>query len=83
MGFKTASPKDVLEFLNNPDGKCFLFPDTYMGPDLMRFLQDEETKELILVAVQARFIFPSLTASDWLSAIETVEFFYTSNWCII
>jgi len=81
LGFRAASPKDVLEFLNNPDGKCFLFPDKHMGPDLMCFLQDEETKELILVAVQARFIFPSLTVSDWLSAIETVtpEFFYTSN----
>ncbi|KIL64994.1 hypothetical protein M378DRAFT_105538 [Amanita muscaria Koide BX008] len=81
LGFRAASPKDVLEFLNNPDGKCFLFPDTHMGPDLMCFLQDEETKELILVAVQARLIFPSLTVSDWLSAIETVtpEFFYTSN----
>ncbi len=85
LGFKAASPKDVLEFLNNPDGKCFLFPDTHMSPDLMCFLQDEETKELILVAVQARFIFPSLKVSDWLSAIETVtpEFFYTSNVCII
>ena len=81
LGFRAESPKDVLEFLNNPDGKCFLFPDTHMGPDLMCFLQDEETKELILVAVQAKFIFPSLTVSDWLSAIETVtpEFFYTSN----
>ncbi len=85
LGFKAASPKDVLEFLNNPDGKCFLFPDNHMGPDLMCFLQDEETKELILVAVQARFIFPSLTASAWLSALETItpEFFYTSNVCII
>ncbi|KAM6495008.1 hypothetical protein JOM56_009631 [Amanita muscaria] len=81
LGFRAASPKDVLGFLNNPDGKCFLFPDTHMGPDLMCSLQDEETKELILVAVQARLIFPSLTVSDWLSAIETVtpEFFYTSN----
>ena len=84
LGFKAGSPKDVLEFLNNPDGKCFLFPDTHMGPDLMCFLQDEETKELILVAVQAKFIFPSLTVSDWLSALETVtpDFFYTSNVCI-
>ena len=85
LGFRAARPTDVLEFLNNPDGKCFLFPDTHMGPDLMCFLQDVETKELILVAVQARFIFPSLTVSDWLSAIATVtpEFFYTCNVCII
>ena len=85
LGFRAACPVDVLKFLNNPDGKCFLFPDTHMGPDLMCFLQDEETKELILIAVQARFIFPSLTVSNWLSAIETVtpEFFYTCNVCII
>ena len=25
LGYKAKSPQDVVEFLNNPDGKCFLF----------------------------------------------------------
>jgi hypothetical protein len=40
FGFKATSPTDVLQFLNNPDGKYFLFPDNHMGPDLLCFLQD-------------------------------------------
>ena len=40
LGLKAGSPEHVLEFLNNPNGKCFLFPDNHMGPDLLFFLQD-------------------------------------------
>ncbi|KAF8234123.1 hypothetical protein L208DRAFT_848667 [Tricholoma matsutake] len=56
LGFRATSPTDVLNWLNNPNRKCFIFPDTHMGPDLLFFLQDEETKELILGAVQARIV---------------------------
>jgi hypothetical protein len=45
-------PADVLTFLDNPDGKAFLFPDTHMGPDLLCFLQDDKTNELIVLAIQ-------------------------------
>lgn len=47
--FKASYPTDFLNFLNNPDGKCFIFPDIHMGPDPLSFFQDKETKELILV----------------------------------
>ena len=32
--FKARSPSDVLAFLDDPDGKAFLFPDTLMGFDV-------------------------------------------------
>jgi hypothetical protein len=84
LGFKATSPADVLNFLNNPDGKCFLFPDNHMGPDILFFLQDEETKELILVTLQAK-ITQCLDARAWGSALDsiTLQFFCTSNVCII
>ena len=83
FGFNATSPADVLKFLNNPDGKCFLFPDNHMGPDLLCFLQDEETKELILLALQAK-IAMSFDAQTWLSALDSVtpQFIYTANVCI-
>jgi hypothetical protein len=52
FGLKAQSPDDVLQFLNNPNGRAFLFPDSHMGPDVILFVQDEATKELILLAVQ-------------------------------
>jgi hypothetical protein len=84
LGFKATSPTDVLNFLNNPDGKCFIFPDNHMGPDLLCFVQDEETKELILVALQAK-ISQSLNLRAWRSALDSItpQFFYMSNVCII
>jgi hypothetical protein len=56
----------------------FLFPDTQMGPDFLCFLQDEETKELILLALQAKAS-PTLNARIWPSAVISVtpQFFYT------
>lgn len=83
LGFKAMSPTDVLKFLNNPDGKAFLFPDNHMGPDLLCFLQDEESKELILLALQAKIV-ESLDARTWRSALNSVklQFFYTVNVCI-
>jgi len=84
LGYKAKSPTDVLDFLNNPDGKCFIFPDNHMGPDLLCFLQDEETKELILVALQAK-ISQSLDMGAWRSALDSItpRFFYTCKVCII
>jgi len=78
LGFVAKSPTDVLTFLNDPAGKCFLFPDTHMGPDLLCFLQDEETKELILLMLQAK-IPEFLGAQAWRFALESVtpQFFYT------
>jgi hypothetical protein len=78
LGFKAKSPVDVLTFLDNPDGMAFLFPDTHMGLDLLCFLQDEETKELIVLALQAK-ISPQLNPRTWDSALNSVtpQFFYT------
>ena len=84
FGFKAESPADVLNFLENPNGKAFLFPDSHMGPDLLCFLQDEKTKELIVVAMQDKTS-PPLDAQTWQSAITslTPQFFYTMVVCII
>ena len=83
LGFKAASPADVLNFLNNPDGKCFIFPDNHMGPDMLFFLQDEETKELSLGAVQAK-IARSLDTRAWQSALDSItpQFLYTCDVCM-
>ena len=68
LGFKATSPTQVIEFLNNPDGKCFLFPDTHMGPDLSWFFQDWETKELILANAQGK-LSETLTLAKWQRAL--------------
>jgi len=54
LGYKAASPENVVTFLNNPDGKCVLFPDNHMGPGVACFFQDVETKELILLVLQSK-----------------------------
>lgn len=76
-------PAEVLTFLDNPDEKPFLFPDTHMGPDLLCFAQDEETKELILLAVQLK-VSSIVKARTWKTAIISVtpQFFYTEVVCI-
>ncbi|KAF8351495.1 hypothetical protein F5887DRAFT_211424 [Amanita rubescens] len=81
LGFKAASPEHVLEFMNNPNGKCFVFPDEHMGPDLSFFFQDVETKELILVGLQGKLVLKPLNVSGWLMALKSItpQFFYTIN----
>jgi hypothetical protein len=78
FGFKARSIEDVLTFFADPKGKCFLFPDNYMGPDVICFLKDKETSELIILLLQARAR-PTLDSKTWLKSLETVtpEFFYT------
>jgi hypothetical protein len=80
LGYRATSPADVLKFSNNPNGTCFLFPDNHMGPDLLCFFQDEETKELILVGLQTQTSV-SLDAQAWSSASDSVmpQFFYTTD----
>ena len=75
-GLKAKTPAHVLEFFDNPDGKIFLFPDNHMRPDLAWFLQDEETKELILCFDQSKL---TIDAKAWKQAIKalTPQFFYT------
>ena len=50
-----------------------------MGPDLMFFLQDQATKELLLNAKQSKVITPDLDFGKWRSAIISVtpRFRYT------
>ena len=76
--FKAQSPTDVLEFLNDPKGKPFLLPDNHMCPDVMCFVQDKETHELILLILQSKSK-RNLDAKTWLEAVCSVEpkFFYT------
>jgi hypothetical protein len=78
LGYKAVSPEDVIKFLNNPDGKCFLFPDNHMGPDLSCFFQDAETKELILLVLQSK-LSQTLKAEIFVRALDSVnpQFFYT------
>jgi hypothetical protein len=83
FAFKAKSPANVVEFLNDPKGKPFLFPGNHMGPDLTCFLQDEQTKELILLVLQAR-LYKVLDAGAWQKALTSVEleFFYTIMVCL-
>jgi hypothetical protein len=80
LGFKANSPADALTFLDNLDRKAFLFPDTHMGPDMLCFLQDEKTKELIVLAMQDQTS-PHLDAQAWQSALisATPQFFYSGG----
>jgi len=68
FGLKAGSPDDILAFLDNPDG--------------MFSLQDEETQELILVALQAKV--SKIDAPTWQAAVISVtpQFFYTMVVCI-
>lgn len=83
-GHKASSPADVLAFFDNPNGKAFLFPDDHMGPDLLFFLRDEDSGELILVGLQTKFK-GSLDNTTWLSALNSIrpQFFYTVSVCIM
>jgi len=65
--------------LSDPDGKAFLFPDAHIGPDLLCFLQDEEMKELIVLALQAR-VSPKLNVKIWEDAVNSLrpQFFCTA-----
>ena len=78
LGLRARNPKDVLKYLDNPDGKAFLFPDNHMGANLLCLLQDEETGELVLVALQSKLT-PDLNATNWRAALDSVtpELFYT------
>jgi len=78
FGLKAQSVEDVLAFFADPKGKCFLFPHNHMGPDVICFLKDKETSELIILLLQARAR-PTLDSKTWLKSLETVtpEFFYT------
>jgi hypothetical protein len=80
LGFKAQNVEDVLTYLTDPKGKPFLFPRNCMGPDILCFLQDKKTRELILLTLQAKAK-PKLDASTWLHALNSVtpEFFYTMN----
>jgi len=77
LGYKAASPEDVVTFLNNPDGKCVLFPDNHMGPDVACFFQDVETKELILFVLQSK-LSKGLKSETCRKALASVNpnFFY-------
>jgi hypothetical protein len=76
LGFKATSPTQVLEFFNNPDGMCFLFPD------LSWFFQDWETKELIFANGQGKLL-ETLSPAKYDRALQTVnfDFFYTVKIC--
>jgi hypothetical protein len=78
FGLKAQSVEDVLAFFTDPKGTCFLFPRGYMGPDVICFLEDKETSELIILLIQARAR-STLDSRTWLKSLETVtpEFFYT------
>lgn len=78
IGFKAHSPTDVLKIFQDPDGKAFLFPDNHMGPDLMCFVLDQQTKELILLTLQSKMA-ASLNAPTWSNAVNSItpKFFYT------
>jgi len=82
LGYKASDPEDVVKFLNNPDGKCFLLPDNHMGPDLTWFLQDVETKELIFLGLQSK-LSKNLSVKNSLSALASVDpnFFYNFKVC--
>ena len=85
LGYKAALPKNVLAFMNNPNGRCFIFPDNHMGPVLLFFLQDVEINELILGGLRSKLVSPHLDLSGWREALNSVtpDFFYTTNVSII
>ena len=83
FAFKAQSPANVLDFLNDPKGKPFLLPNNHMGPDVICFLQDKKTYELILLVLQSKTK-QNLNTKTWLEAIYSVKpkFFYTIVVCL-
>jgi hypothetical protein len=77
-GYKASSPANVVDFLYNPKGRPCLLPDKQMGPDVIAFLRDEESEELLLLLLQSKAT-PKLDPGTWLSAINSTlpDFFYT------
>jgi hypothetical protein len=80
FGLKAQSVEDVLAFFADPKGKCFLFPHNHMGPDVICFLKDKETSELIILLLEARAR-ATLDQRTWDKSIQTVTpmFFYTTT----
>jgi hypothetical protein len=73
FGYKANSPTDAATYLEYPKGILFIFLDTYMGPNFMYFLREEETKELMLVMGQGKVSL--LDVITWIKAI-TPKLFY-------
>lgn len=78
LGLKAESPRDVLAFLKDPQGRTFLLPDDHMGPDLLCFLQDTDTKDLIILLLQTK-LKKSHNQSSFREATNSLNlnFFYT------
>src|ERR1700722_145451 len=64
--------KISLQFLEDPKGIPFVFPDNHMGGDLICSLQDEETGELMVVFLQSKVGSRSLDASCWRRALDSI-----------
>ena|ERR1700722_4934269 len=77
--------KISLQFLEDPKGIPFVFPDNHMGGDLICFLQDEETSKLMVVVLQGKVGLWSLNASSWQPALDSItpQLFYTIHVCSI
>jgi hypothetical protein len=71
LGLKAKSSIEVLRFLDNPDGKPFLFPDTHMCPDVICFIQNKETTELIPLALQSK-VKAKMNVRLWLAAVNSL-----------
>ncbi|PVF94287.1 hypothetical protein CPB86DRAFT_49890 [Serendipita vermifera] len=55
IGFRANSNEDVLEWMaENKQQVAFCYPPPLMGPDILFFVQFQQSKQLILVAIQAK-----------------------------
>ncbi|PVF94285.1 hypothetical protein CPB86DRAFT_49855 [Serendipita vermifera] len=55
IGFRANSSEDVLEWMSeNKQQVAFCYPPPHMGPDMLFFVRSQQSKKLILVAIQAK-----------------------------
>ena len=73
LHFKATSPTQVIKFLNNSDGKCFLLSDSHMGPNLTWFFQDWKTKELISANAQGKLP-ETLISVKYQCVLQTIDY---------
>lgn len=78
LGKRTSSAKATLQFLQNPQGRAFLFPDQNCGPDviLAARLPRDVDKSIVFILCQMKKLRTTsgrLTYKDTMHAIQTVD----------
>ncbi|PBK63369.1 hypothetical protein ARMSODRAFT_1024109 [Armillaria solidipes] len=75
LGFKSTQPEDFHQWLSDPHGVPFIFPQVYHGAEGFAVLENIATKERVILAVQNKVgrIEPLLDAQNVLENLYVIE----------